>query len=55
MTPYRVISGESGDSIWLVQAIVQATKDKCDIINMSLGTFKSTDVTDNILTINAFQ
>ena len=36
MTPYRVISGESGDSIWLVQAIVQATKDKCDIINMSL-------------------
>ena len=55
MTPYRVISTESGDSIWSVQAIVQAVKDKCDVINMSLGTFKSTDAMDDVLTINAFQ
>jgi subtilisin family serine protease len=55
ITPYKVISEKSGDSIWLVQALIQAVKDKCDIINMSLGTFKSTDVTDDVLTINAFQ
>lgn len=55
MTPYKVISGETGDSIWLVQALIQAVKDKCDIINISLGTFKSTDVADDILTIKTFQ
>lgn len=55
ITPYRVISESSGESLWTIQAIIQAVDDGNDIINISLGTYKSIDNEDELLTIEAFE
>ncbi|WP_341518393.1 S8 family serine peptidase [Bacillus paramobilis] len=39
--PYKVFNQTGGDSSWTIEAIIQATKDGVDVINLSLGTFKS--------------
>lgn len=55
ITPYRVIGEATGDSLWTIEAIVQATNDGKDVINMSLGTYKNVgDVSEN-LTVKAFE
>ncbi|WP_165873632.1 S8 family serine peptidase [Baia soyae] len=41
LVPYKVMSQGDGESSWVVQAIIQATKDDVDVINLSLGTYKS--------------
>ncbi|MGR5968256.1 S8 family peptidase [Bacillus paranthracis] len=38
--PYKVIGKEDGESYWTIQAIIDATKNHNDIINLSLGTYK---------------
>lgn len=53
--PYRVIGDSTGDSMWTIEAIIQATNDGNDLINMSLGTYKSINNVDEKLTIEAFQ
>lgn len=55
ITPYRVISEDSGDSLWSIQAIIQAVNDESDVINMSLGTYKSMNIDSERMTIEAFE
>ncbi|MFG5564594.1 S8 family serine peptidase [Enterococcus faecalis] len=55
LTPYRVMSSIDGESLWTLQAMVQAINDKQDILNMSLGTYKSENINDEKLTIEAFK
>ena len=55
ITPYRVIGESTGDSLWTIEAIVQATNDGKDIINMSLGTYKSINDSSENLTVMAFE
>ena len=55
ITPYRVISESSGDSLWSIQAIIEAVNDGNEVINMSLGTYKDLDVEDEMLTVEAFE
>jgi len=55
ITPYRVIGESSGDSLWTIEAIVQATNDGKDIINMSLGTYKNVGDGSENLTVKAFE
>ncbi|KAB2489470.1 S8 family peptidase [Priestia endophytica] len=36
---YRVFGGKSADSIWIINAIMEATEDDVDVINLSLGEY----------------
>lgn len=38
---YKVFNGDDCESSWVINAIIQAAKDKMDVINLSLGTYKS--------------
>ncbi|AVQ44942.1 S8 family peptidase [Clostridium botulinum] len=55
ITPYRVMGDSSGESLWTIDAIVQAVKDGHDIINASLGTYKNEDIESDKLIIEAFK
>jgi lantibiotic leader peptide-processing serine protease len=46
---YRVFGSKSGESIWIIKAIIEAAKDDSDVINLSLGEYlvKGTVFTDN--------
>ncbi|MBZ5482914.1 S8 family serine peptidase [Bacillus sp. T_4] len=41
LVPYKVVDENGGQSSWVIEAIVQSTKDDMDVINLSLSTFKS--------------
>ena len=41
IVPYKVIGSNDGESYWTIQAIVDAAKNHYDIINLSLGTYKT--------------
>ena len=55
LTPYKVISSESGESFWTLQAIVQAVNDGQNILNMSLGTYKYENKSEEKMTIEAYE
>lgn len=55
MVSYRVIGETSGDSEWTINALIQAANDGNDIINVSLGTYKCSDIESELLTITAFE
>nr|WGD78903.1 S8 family serine peptidase [Bacillus subtilis] len=60
---YRVFGGKSADTVWIINAIIQAAKDDVDVINISLGTFlvnskgknNGKPVTDDLAEIKAFR
>ncbi|WP_369902162.1 S8 family serine peptidase [Bacillus manliponensis] len=41
IVPYKVFDKGKAESSWIIEAIIQASKDKMDVINLSLGTYKS--------------
>ncbi|APH06403.1 S8 family peptidase [Bacillus weihaiensis] len=41
IVPYKVFEGYSADSSLIIEAIIQAADDDMDVINLSLGTYKS--------------
>ncbi|WP_068779521.1 S8 family serine peptidase [Paenibacillus sp. GM2] len=41
ISAYKVFDEGEADSSWVVEAIIQAVRDKVDVINLSLGTYKS--------------
>ena len=55
MIVYKVIGANTGDSAWTIEAIIQAAKDQCNVVNMSLGTYKCEDVESELLTIEALK
>jgi len=55
ITPYRVLLERAGNSLWIIEAILQATKDGKDIINMSLYAYKNTNDESEYLTVKAFE
>lgn len=55
IVPYKVIGEKNGESKWVIQAIVQAARDENDIINLSLGTFKSVEKSSDQATIRAYK
>ncbi len=55
ITPYRVLGPDGGDSLWTIEAIVQSANDQKDVVNLSLGTYKSVDDESEQLTIGAFE
>lgn len=55
VVPYKVLGAEDGESIWVLESIVDAVKDGNDIINMSLGTYKSRSDKEDRLLIEAYE
>lgn len=57
IVPYAVINGQTGDgeSSWTIEAIIQAAKDGMDVINLSLGTYKSLTINEDRTTILAYE
>ncbi|MBJ8031171.1 S8 family serine peptidase [Bacillus pseudomycoides] len=53
--PYKVFGTGDGESDWVVKAIIQAVKDDNDIINLSLGTFKSINNKSDKATIKLYK
>ncbi|PCJ21281.1 MAG: hypothetical protein COB02_01475 [Candidatus Cloacimonadota bacterium] len=48
---YKVLDKNNGGSIMdLIAALIQAKRDKCQILNMSLGTYQSSKILYNIIT-----
>ena len=41
ITPYKVFEGAECESSWVIKAIMEAANDKMDVINLSLGAYKS--------------
>lgn len=55
VSSYKVVDTENGDSINTIQAIIQAVDDGNQVLNVSLGTEKSTNEENEALTIQAYQ
>ncbi|MFF2444988.1 S8 family serine peptidase [Priestia megaterium] len=55
LVPYRVFDQNGADSSWVIEAIIQATKDDMDVINLSLSTFKSLKNKEDRNIIKAYQ
>jgi subtilisin family serine protease len=53
--PYKVFHLGNADSTWVIEAIIQAVKDRVDVINLSLGTFKSLNKAEDRAIIKAYQ
>lgn len=49
IVPYKVTDAFGGESLWTVEAIIDATNDKNDVINLSLGTYLSQSEKDQLL------
>ncbi|MCU2221072.1 S8 family peptidase, partial [Enterococcus faecalis] len=46
LNSYKVMDGTDGNSINMLKAIVDATNDQVDIINVSLGSYKNMEIDD---------
>jgi lantibiotic leader peptide-processing serine protease len=49
IVPYKVVDDSGGESLWIIEAIIDAVNDKNDVINLSLGTYLSQSDNDKIL------
>ncbi|RBP02483.1 S8 family serine peptidase [Rossellomorea aquimaris] len=55
IVPYKVFHDGSADSFWIIQAIVEAANDGMDVINLSLGTYKSPKNKEDKMVIKAYE
>ncbi len=55
ITPYKVMNAKDGESRWTLAAIVDAVNDGNDVINLSLGTYKCVDDSDERILVAAYK
>nr|WP_239589640.1 S8 family serine peptidase [Metabacillus crassostreae] len=55
LVPYKVFHTDAADSMWIIEAIVEAAKDDMDVINLSLGTYKSIKNKEDHAVIEAYR
>ncbi|MDN4495534.1 S8 family peptidase [Ureibacillus aquaedulcis] len=55
IVPYKVYDDVGSYSTWVIEAIIEATKDDMDVINLSLNTFKSKKNPEDKEIIKAFE
>ncbi|MGR5978801.1 S8 family serine peptidase [Bacillus cereus] len=55
--PYKVMDNwqDGAESTWVTQAIIAATKDGVDVINLSLGTYKSLENPEDRVVVEAYE
>ncbi|MCA0987012.1 S8 family serine peptidase [Guptibacillus algicola] len=55
LIPYKVFHNGSADSSWIIDAIIEAANDGVDVINLSLGTYKSPKNKEDRIVIKAYE
>ncbi len=55
LVPYKVFHDGSAESFWIIEAIIQAVEDEVDVINLSLGTYKSSKSKEDKVVIKAYE
>ena len=55
ITPYKVMNATDGESRWTLAAIVDAVNDGNDVINLSLGTYKCMDDSEERILVAAYK
>lgn len=55
ITSYKVMGKSDGESIWVIKAIIEATNNNNEILNLSLGTYKSQQKNDEMATIISYK
>ena len=55
ITPYKVMNAKDGESRWTIAAIVDAVNDGNDVINLSLGTYKCLDDSEERILVAAYK
>jgi lantibiotic leader peptide-processing serine protease len=55
IVPYKVLGAKDGESIWVLEAIVDAVNDGNDILNLSLGTYKLKSNKEDQVLIEAYE
>ncbi|MEK3980759.1 S8 family serine peptidase [Psychrobacillus sp. FSL K6-2836] len=55
LVPYKVFDAKGANSSWVIEAIIQATNDDMDVVNLSLSTFKSLKNKDDRAIIKAYE
>jgi len=55
IVPYKVMDQGSGESAWVIKAIVDAANDGMDVVNLSLGTYKKMSDAEQAATIEAYE
>ncbi|PGL84620.1 hypothetical protein CN931_10980 [Bacillus sp. AFS054943] len=55
--PYKVMDNwqDGAESAWVTQAIIAATKDGVDVINLSLGTYKSLEKPEDRVSVESYK
>lgn len=55
--PYKVMDNwqDGAESAWVTQAIITATKDGVDVINLSLGTYKSLEKPEDRVVVESYK
>ncbi|MGH2227103.1 S8 family serine peptidase, partial [Enterococcus faecalis] len=55
LNSYKVMDATDGNSINMLKAIVDATNDQVDIINVCLGSYKNMEIDEERFTVEAFR
>lgn len=55
ITPYKVMNATDGESRWTLAAIVDAVNDGNDVINLSLGTYKCLDDSEERILVATYK
>jgi lantibiotic leader peptide-processing serine protease len=55
IVPYKVLGAVDGESVWLIEAIIDAANNKSDVINISLGSYKTKSIKDDKLIMKAYE
>jgi len=55
LVPYKVFDSNGANSSWVIEAIIQATNDDMDVVNLSLSTFKSLKNKEDKAIIKAYE
>lgn len=54
IVPYKVLGKTDGESVWVIDAIIDAAQNDSDVINLSLGTYKAKNEKEEKLLIKAY-
>ena len=55
IVPYKVLGEDGGESVWVIQAIIDAANNDSNVINLSLGTYKAVNLKNEKAIIKAYK
>ncbi|MEK3806474.1 S8 family serine peptidase [Bacillus sp. FSL H8-0547] len=55
IVPYKVMDKDAGQFSWMIEGVLAAIRDRADVIQISLGTYKSLSDKDERIAVRAFE